>query len=66
MKLNRRERATVLAALRHWQQWMLIYGDEVMTAGCGYAGHFADHKPLTPIEIDGLCDRVNTITGVKT
>ncbi|HUQ72125.1 MAG TPA: hypothetical protein VM165_21545 [Planctomycetaceae bacterium] len=46
------ERATLLAALRHWQATLRQQGVEVALV------HpvFREIAPLTPDEIDGLCD----------
>ena len=56
MKLNERETATVLAALRYWQQDLIKNGPE----NCINEEHFSDMiEPLTPEEIDGLCERIN-------
>jgi len=54
-----REAATILHALRCFQE--LVTGG--VTDGCldgsrqGACEHFDDHEPLTPIEIDALCER---------
>ena len=53
--LNERELATVLAALRHWQQHIQRTGTAVRDSS-----HFEDVEPLTPEEIDRLCQRLNT------
>ena len=50
-----RELATVLAALRHWQQ-------QLPRASLAFADglpHFTDETPLSVDEIDTLCDRLN-------
>lgn len=47
---TRREAATILAALRHWQRT----GSPVE-----YTYHFADDRPLSSDEIDALCERLN-------
>jgi hypothetical protein len=58
--MNDRELATVLAALRYWQTDLEQYGtDDLIDA----AGHFAEHTPLTPDEIDELCERLNAGKG---
>lgn len=54
MRLSERELATVLAALRYWQQ-DLADNDECPIS----EGHFEDHDPLTVDEIDDLCERLN-------
>lgn len=51
-QLSGRELATVLAALRHFQQQPAIPAD--------LSGHFADHTPLSVSQIDALCERLNT------
>jgi len=53
--LTSRELATVLAALRHWQQ--RLQGEGVAFAD-GFP-HFTDDSPLSVDEIDALCDRLN-------
>ena len=50
--LTDRELATVLAALRRWQQ-DLAENDGPISA------HFADQTPLSVEEIDELCERLN-------
>lgn len=52
-----RELATVLAALRHWQQ-QLARGSLAFADGFP---HFVDEEPLSVAEIDTLCDRLNDI-----
>ncbi len=55
--LSARELATMLAALRHWQQ-------KLERGGLAFADgfqHFADAEPLSVAEIDNLCDRLNDI-----
>jgi hypothetical protein len=49
-----RELATTLAALRLWQASQ-EYGEDL----AAYAGHFAEVSPLTSLEIDELCERLN-------
>jgi hypothetical protein len=51
-RMNDRELATVLAALRYWQQ-DLAENDSPISE------HFAEHTPLTVEEIDDLCERLN-------
>lgn len=56
MELSDRELATVLAALRYWQQSMdgsTAWAKHVMPE------HFYDVKPLTSGEIGALCERIN-------
>ena len=53
--LTSRELATVLVALRHWQQ-------HLPRGGIAFAEgfpHFTDETPLSVGEIDALCDRLN-------
>ena len=53
--LNDRERATVLAALRYWQDEMSPHAPAAT-----YPEHFAGGvEPLTAGEIDDLCERLN-------
>ena len=59
VRLNRRELASVLAALRHWQQ---DAGNE--EPGPLIPDHFQEGvAPLTMAEIDALCERLNFGTG---
>lgn len=51
-QMSGRELATVLAALRQFQQQAAIPAD--------LSGHFADHSPLSASQIDALCQRLNT------
>ena len=53
--LTSRELATVLVALRHWQQ-------QLPRGGIAFAEgfpHFTDETPLSVDEIDSLCDLLN-------
>lgn len=54
MNLSDSERATVLAALRYWQDEMCPHG------AAAYPEHFEEATPLTAGEIDALCERLNT------
>ena len=49
--LTDKQTATVLAALRYWQD----YGQDAP----GRSDFFADHPPLTEPEIDELCEALN-------
>jgi hypothetical protein len=53
--MNERELATVLAALRYWQD-KLINGHNVVVL---MLPHFETCTPLTIDEIDDLCERLN-------
>ncbi len=53
--LTSRELATMLAALRHWQQRLQGQG---LAFADGFP-HFSDETPLSVDEIDALCDRLN-------
>ena len=55
--LSPRELATVLAALRYWQNDLGSATDDPIEEFTGQ--HFADQSPLTAPEIDTLCDRLN-------
>ncbi len=55
--LTARELATVLAALRHWQQQLAREG---LAFADGFP-HFTDDSPLSVDEIGTLCDRLNDI-----
>jgi hypothetical protein len=54
VSLDSAELATVLAALRYWQQDLEANGAEPVISE-----HFEDVKPLTPDQIDDLCERIN-------
>ncbi len=57
-----RETATILAALRYWQadlQEATDSADYDPDAGIIDNEHFREHKPLTPDEIDAVCERIN-------
>ena len=49
-----REVATMLAALRLWQA-SHEHGEDLAP----YIGHFEKHQPLSSLEIDELCERLN-------
>jgi hypothetical protein len=51
-KFTERELATILAALREWQNYLVRYG-------LPRREHFEGCKPLTCEEIDELCERIN-------
>ena len=53
--LTMREMATVLAALRRWQDELRRQAADLTDND----GHFDDVSPLTSDEIDGLCDWLN-------
>lgn len=64
MKPTDREIATVLAALRYWQEEILRCSadgesDFQAQAGLTMEQHFDEHSPLTLTEIDTLCERIN-------
>jgi len=48
-----RELATILAALRYWQQDLILNEDPPI------GPHFNEVSALTPDEIDALCERLN-------
>ncbi len=54
LTLAARELATVLAALRYWQQ------DLAANAEPPISEHFTEVAPLSPDEIDALCEALNT------
>jgi hypothetical protein len=54
-RLSERELATVLAALRHWQQAV-----PEKDAHAYSPLHFASVQPLSRSEIDTLCERLNS------
>jgi len=55
IKLNKRETATVLAALRYFQRQPrnVVRGSLIQL-------HFDDVEPLSDEQIDSLCERINT------
>jgi hypothetical protein len=53
------ETATLLAALRYWQDRIRQNSDEVMEAQSLMPEHFQDHEPLDSGEIDQLCEAIN-------
>lgn len=53
--LTDQELATVLAALRFWANALDEQGEEFAFT----FPHFVDHLPLTPGQIESLCDRLN-------
>ena len=60
--LTDKETATILFALRYFQQEM---GDEHEDNLIDPNGYFADHTPLASEEIDSLCDRMNSPEWLK-
>ena len=52
--LSSRELATVLAALRHWQRAV-----PEKDAHAYFPMHFESDSPLSNVEIDGLCEKLN-------
>ena len=52
-----KDTATVLAALRFWQN--NVTDEEKSDELNGY-GHFEEHEPLTNEEVDDLCEKLNT------
>jgi hypothetical protein len=57
IQLTDRELATVLAALRYWQQDLAENDGPI-------SEHFADVTPLSVEEIDDLCERLNCAVRV--
>ena len=49
--MNEKELATVLAALRHWQNVSMVKYKSI---------YFGDVEPMTDDEIDELCEKLNT------
>ena len=54
IRLSERELATVLAALRYWQQDLVANDEDPISPD-----HFDQVTPLTADEIDDLCERLN-------
>ncbi len=62
LRFTERELATVLAALRYWQQDLAANEDE----GPILPDHFEEGlAPLTVAEIDDLCERLNCGSSVE-
>ena len=64
MTLTDRQTATVLAALRSWQEEIYLNDDGAVCAHSlqlAGTGHFEDVTPLTPDEIDELCEEINCV-----
>jgi hypothetical protein len=59
VKLNEREHATVLAALRLWQARRPDDADERWDALHDIAENGGEIEPLDADEIDALCERIN-------
>jgi hypothetical protein len=57
-QLSDRELATLLAALRYWQQ--NLAREEPQSNEGPISPHFAEHSPLTVEEIDALCEQLNS------
>lgn len=53
--ISKRELATVLAALRYWQNDL---DDQSLTEG--FADHFTEYSRLDATEVDVLCEQLNT------
>jgi hypothetical protein len=62
IQTNDREIATILAALRYWQQDLEENGPGDIID----PDHFAEYKPLTPNQIDRLCERINLHSSTGT
>ena len=59
--LTDRELATVLAALRHWQEDQEDFDPPLDQDPAPWLGmYFAEHEPLTSRQVDALCERLNT------
>lgn len=67
MTLTARENATVLAALRFWQNWLDPSPREIPVSAEEQKAeaiermpdHFQDREPLVSYEIDALCSKIN-------
>lgn len=60
MTFTKRETATLLAALRYWQEQIDdVEMNESEDNWMADSLHFKDHKPLTSEEIDELCGKIN-------
>jgi hypothetical protein len=57
MKLNKRELATILAALRYWAR---MTRSGTPSEEYAVATDFGTLKTLTSDQIDRLCERINT------
>ena len=59
VSLSSEETATILAALRYWQDRISQNQDEVSEARSLMPEQFAEHGPMTSNEIDTLCEGLN-------
>lgn len=71
-RIDDRERATILAALRHLQESIITLSrspspstdpstpDAKDLCGGRYASLFIEHDPLNLFQIDELCERLNS------
>jgi hypothetical protein len=55
VKLNSRELATILAALRYWQRAPML------GALADIATNDGEYEALSPDEIDELCEKINCV-----
>lgn len=58
MELTPKELATILAALRHWQA--TVIADANLRIVKEEHLHFTDIDPMNDVEVDDLCERLNT------
>ena len=66
LRVNRRQLATILAALRFHQDENLRSGPAIAdTVIADIASDGGTLKPLTAAEIDALCRRLNSPSGLK-
>lgn len=53
--VSEQEHATILAALRHWQE-SFIHSSDAKTA---FLDHFHDVSPLVGDDVEAICERIN-------
>jgi hypothetical protein len=64
MQLTERELATVLSALRYWQQDLDQQDPDLDEDAGPISPNFKKHEPLTSEKIDRLCERLEAESGI--
>ncbi|HSB81965.1 MAG TPA: hypothetical protein VLM91_24560 [Candidatus Methylomirabilis sp.] len=62
-QMSKKVTATILAALRYWQDEITKHSSTAKgqrQAARGLMPHFAEIAPLLPAEIDDLCEDINS------
>jgi hypothetical protein len=65
MQLTERELATVLSALRYWQQDLDQQDPDLYEDAGPISPNFRKHEPLSSGEIDRLCERLEAEAGIS-